>query len=123
LRPGIYFIIEDVIAVDGGGDTAYRERLNARYEASHLFRQMLHRLTLFWASGAFVMAVICTIVIFTVPGPVAYAFGWAAPFAWAGVWTLVTIMWVQKDLKDEKEKWKGPELERVITSTRAENRV
>jgi hypothetical protein len=73
LRPGIYFIIEDVVAVDGGGGTAYRERLNERYEKSHLFRQMLHRLTLFWAGGAAGMAVVCTVVVFTVPGSVAYA--------------------------------------------------
>ncbi|KAK5017210.1 hypothetical protein LTR60_001839, partial [Cryomyces antarcticus] len=52
LRPGIYSIIEDVVAVDGSGGTAFRERLNARYEASHYFRQMLHRLTLFWAIAA-----------------------------------------------------------------------
>lgn len=73
LRPGIYFVIEDIVAVDGGGDIAYRERLNARYEASHLFRQMLHRLTLFWAGGALGMATLCTILVFTIPGPAAYA--------------------------------------------------
>ena len=72
LRPGIYSIIEDVVAVDGSGGTAYRERLNARHEASPMFRQMLIHLTWFWAGGAALIASATTVVIFTVPGPAAY---------------------------------------------------
>jgi len=48
MRPGIYTIIEDVIAVDTGTGRPYREALEARYQASPLFRQMLHQLNLFW---------------------------------------------------------------------------
>jgi hypothetical protein len=51
IRPAVYPFIEEVIAVDGDGGTAYRMRLHQRYEASPYFRQMLHRLSLFW--GAF----------------------------------------------------------------------
>lgn len=31
--------------------------------------------------------------------------GWTLPFAWAGVWTLITIPWVQSDLRREKKAW------------------
>lgn len=31
--------------------------------------------------------------------------GWTLPFAWAGVWTLITIPWVQSDLRREKAAW------------------
>lgn len=72
LRPGLYSIIEDVVAVDGGGGTAYREALNRRYEASHYFRQMLHRLTLFWSVAAVAMAVMLTAIIFTCQRNTAY---------------------------------------------------
>lgn len=72
LRPGIYSIIEDVIAVDGSGGTEFRERFNARYNASHYFRQMLHRLTLFWAVPACLVAGATTAIIFTVSRDVAY---------------------------------------------------
>jgi len=72
LRPGIYSIIEDVCAVDGGGGTEFRQRLNLRYQASHYFRQMLHRLTLFWALGALVIAAVTTAVVFTASRDVAY---------------------------------------------------
>jgi len=105
LRPAIYSIIEDVVAVDGSGGTAYRERLNARYEASPLFRQMLTRMSWFWAGGAAFIASATTVVIFTVPGPVAYAVGWTVPFIWGGIWTFITIKWVQKSLRREKENW------------------
>lgn len=72
LRPGIYSIIEDVIAVDGSGGTEFRQRLNLRYLASHVFRQMLHRLTLFWAVGALAAASATTAIIFTTHRNVAY---------------------------------------------------
>jgi hypothetical protein len=72
LRPGIYSIIEDVCAVDGGGGTEFRQRLNLRYVASHYFRRMLHRLTLFWALGALLVAGGTTAVVFTAEKNVAY---------------------------------------------------
>lgn len=105
LRPGIYWIIEDVVAVDGGGDVEFRERLNARYEASHYFRQMLHRLTLFWGIGAELAATVITVLIFTIQRDAAYVVGWAAPFLWAGVWTVITFAWVKRSIRFEEKKW------------------
>lgn len=113
-RPGIYSIIEDVIAVDGGGGTVFRERLNTRYEASHIFRQMLHRLTLFWAIGAEVMAVVTTILVFTLQRDAAYTVGWSVPFIWAGVWVLGTWWYVEKDLKLERQRWGEEEVKAAV---------
>lgn len=72
LRPGIYPYIEDVCAVDGSGTTDFRQRLNLRYQASKAFREMLHRLTLFWAIGAVVCSAVCTAIIFTIQRDAAY---------------------------------------------------
>ncbi|OCK79078.1 hypothetical protein K432DRAFT_355609 [Lepidopterella palustris CBS 459.81] len=105
LRPGIYAIIEDVCAVDGSGGTEFRQRLNLRYQASRMFRQMLHRLTLFWAFGAVGVAAVSTAIIFTVSRDVAYVLGWTIPFVWAGVWAFVTTKWVQKSLRAEYANW------------------
>ena len=105
LRPCIYSIIEDVIAVDGSGGTKFREDLNRRYEASHVFRAMLRRLGGFWAFGAEAMAIVCTILIFTVSKDAAYVIGWSVPFAWAGIWTLITWWYVNKKLREEKKAW------------------
>lgn len=72
LRPGIYSIIEDICAVDGSGGTEFRQRLNLRYLSSHYFRQMLHRLTLFWAIGGICAAAATTAMIFTINKDAAY---------------------------------------------------
>jgi len=104
-RPGIYSIIEDVVAVDGSGGTRFRKRLNDRYEASHYFRQMLHRLTLFWSFGALATAILTTILIFTIQREAGYVLGWVLPFFWAGLWTPPTFWYVGKCLKQEKEEW------------------
>lgn len=105
LRPAIYSIIEDIVAVDGSGGTAFREALNKRYEASHVFRAMLRRLGVFWAFGCEGMAVATTILVFTIQHEAAYCVGWSAPFVWAAVWTLVTYVYVRRKLKEEKKAW------------------
>ncbi|QDS72876.1 hypothetical protein FKW77_007508 [Venturia effusa] len=105
LRPGIYSIIEDVIAVDGSGGTEFRQRMNLRYMASHVFRQMLHRLTLFWAVGALLAASATTAIIFTCSRNVAYVIGWTLPFVWGAVWAWLTTMYVQKQLEIERRVW------------------
>ena len=115
LRPGIYSIIEDVCAVDGSGGTEFREALNRRYEASHVFRAMLRRLGAYWAIGAEAMAVLTTILVFTIGKNAAYVVGWSIPFIWAGIWTVGTIMYVKKKLREEKKAW----AEEVATKSNA----
>lgn len=105
LRPCVFSMIEDIVAVDGSGGVQYRENLNKRYEASHVFRVMLRRLSVFWAVGSMGMAVVLTILIFTIDEEVAYCVGWAVPFIWAGVWTAATFAYVHKKLKEEKIAW------------------
>ncbi|KAF2280976.1 uncharacterized protein EI97DRAFT_429071 [Westerdykella ornata] len=105
LRPGIYAYIEDVCAVDGSGGTEFRQRLNLRYQASKVFREMLHRLTLFWGIGAIAIAGVTVTICFTIQRDAAYVVGWTLPFLWAGVWTAITIPWVQKELRREHEQW------------------
>lgn len=105
LRPCIYSIIEDVVAVDGSGGTAFREALNRRYEASHIFRAMLRRLGVVWAIGAQSAAIVLTILIFTIQDQAAYVVGWAVPFLWAGVWSAGTWWYVERMLRKEKAAW------------------
>ncbi|KAF2266322.1 hypothetical protein CC78DRAFT_154358 [Lojkania enalia] len=105
LRPGIYAYIEDVVAVDGSGGTEFRQRLNLRYQASKVFREMLHRLTLFWALGCMGITIVTVAIVFTIQRDAAYVVGWTVPFIWAGVWTAITIPWVQRSLQYEEEQW------------------
>ncbi|KAL3478673.1 hypothetical protein BJX99DRAFT_224130 [Aspergillus californicus] len=101
----LYVLIEDVVAVDGGGGQMYRYALRTRYLSSPYFRRMLVQMNYFWAGGAMIWAAAITAMIFTTPQDAAFAIGWSVPFVWAGLWIIITIPWVQSDLRREKEAW------------------
>jgi hypothetical protein len=104
--PITYTIIEDVIAVDAGAGKAYREALLQRYKASPRFRAMLIQLVWFWGVPSVVVGAVLLALIFTIKREVAYGLGWAVPNIWAGIWTILTILWVRRSLRIEKETWK-----------------
>jgi hypothetical protein len=74
-HPAVFTIIEDIVAVDGGGGVEFREALIARYDASPLFRRMLNRLDGFWGVGALVTASLTTTLLWTVPIQIGYWIG------------------------------------------------
>lgn len=68
----LYVMIEDVVAVDGGGGQTYRYALRVRYLSSPYFRRMLFQMNCFWAGGSIIFAAVITAIVFTTPKPVAY---------------------------------------------------
>jgi len=68
----LYALIEDVVAVDGGGGQIYRYALRTRYLSSPYFRRMLFEMNCFWSGGSIICAAAITAVIFTVSEPVAF---------------------------------------------------
>ncbi|KAL6230872.1 hypothetical protein BDW75DRAFT_55824 [Aspergillus navahoensis] len=102
----LYVLIEDVVAVDGGGGQMYRYALRTRYLSSPYFRRMLVQMNFFWAGGSIIWAAAITAMVFTTPQDAAFVIGWTVPFLWAALWTLITIPWVQSDLRREKEAWR-----------------
>lgn len=74
-RPGIYTIMEDVVAVDGNGGRAFRETLDQRYKASPQFRSMLAKLSLFWSIPGLGVATAVTVIVWTTSIPVAFGIG------------------------------------------------
>ncbi|KAL7424412.1 hypothetical protein Q5752_000094 [Cryptotrichosporon argae] len=109
-RPALYPFIEDVIAVDGGGHTEYRRRLDSRYAASPVFRRMLARLSLFWGFGAMAAATLTTVLVFVLERDVSYVIGWTLPWVWTGIWLLLTWAYVKRELRRERETWTSKEL-------------
>lgn len=75
--PGIYYIVEDIIAVNAGGGRPFREGIAARYRASPIFRKMIRDLSLFWSIPGLLVAGACTVVVVInpVPEPVSYGIG------------------------------------------------
>jgi hypothetical protein len=122
--PGIYYIVEDIVAVNAGGGRPFREGWAARYNASPIFRKMLSDLSWFWSIPALFIAVACTVVICIHPVKASIGYGigssfcmrlmnilsnlsvgWAVPFIWAAVWAAITVPWVQSVLHREKTSW------------------
>lgn len=104
-RPGIYAVVEDIVATDGGGGTEFREDWSARYRSSYRFRHMLRALSLFWSVGGVVTALGTAALVWTLDVDYAYGVGWVAPFVWGLIWTLLTMYWVPVCLKLEYASW------------------
>ncbi|KAI5459291.1 hypothetical protein BGZ63DRAFT_415912 [Mariannaea sp. PMI_226] len=114
--PGVYYFIEDVVAVNAGAGRPYREALAARYKASSRFRRMLYIQSIFWSIPAIVLAIGLTViaVINPVPATVAYGICWAVPFLWSMIWGVITIVWCKRDMVRERLEWQaGVEGEKV----------
>ena len=101
LKPAIFYIVEDIVAVDGEGGIEYREAFNARYEGSPIFRQMIRDLSLVWMLYFYVFAILFTVLVFTLPVEAVYAVGWAGPFPLAGLMAVWTIHYVGRQLNRE----------------------
>jgi hypothetical protein len=102
LRPAIFYVVEDVVAVDGAGGIEYRESFIARYDGSPIFRNMIWRLSVVWMLYFYVCAVLFTVLVFTLPISAVYAIGWAGPFIPAGLMAVWTIFHVRSELQRER---------------------
>ena len=81
VRPAIYTIIEDIVAVDGGQHRLFRELLNERYEKSVHIRQLLLRLDWLWGVSGLAVAIATICLIFLLPNvDAAWIFGWTVPW-------------------------------------------
>ena len=81
VHPGVYYIVEDIIAVNAGGGLPFREGLAARYEASPIFRKMIRDMSIFWSTGALAMGITLTVLIcvHNIKREVVYGVGNARP--------------------------------------------
>jgi len=110
--PGIYYIAEDIVAVNAGGGRPFREGWAARYNASPLFRKMLRDQSWFWSIPGIIVAMACTAVIciHSVPKSVAYGIGWGVPFLWACIWATITVPLVRAVMRQERKSWEEDSL-------------
>ncbi|KAL2068447.1 hypothetical protein VTL71DRAFT_16545 [Oculimacula yallundae] len=106
LRPGIYFIVEDVIAVNGGGGTEYRERLEQRYLDSIQFRRLMIFMSFFWSLPAIIVATITVLFVLRTNRSLAYVLGPVVPFLWAIMWTAITFCVAKQHLYHERATWR-----------------
>ena len=79
--PGVYYLMEDIVAVNANAGRPFREALAARYRASPRFRQMIRNQSLFWSIPALIISIGCivVVVIHSVDKNVAYGIGMFSP--------------------------------------------
>jgi hypothetical protein len=110
VKPAVYYIVEDVVAVDGNGGVEFRGAWTARYESSEVFRRMIWTLSLVWMLAFYVLAAVLGVLVMKVlPREAVYAVGWAAPFPVAGMMAWMTIWYVKRVLRREREEQDGGE--------------
>jgi hypothetical protein len=102
LRPAVYYIVEDVVAVDGNGGIEYREAFTARYNGSPIFRQMIWTLSVLWMVAFYIFSIVFAILVFQLPMAAVYAVGWAGPFPLGGLMAVWTIFYVRFVLEEEE---------------------
>jgi len=109
VRPAVYYIVEDVVAVDGNGGVEYREAFTARYDSSPVFQKIIWTLSVVWMVAFYVFAGVFTALVFMLPKAAVYAVGWAGPFPLAGFLAVWTIFYVKYSLKKEGKTEEGGE--------------
>lgn len=117
-RPAIYAFIEDCGSIEMRGEKVYREKLNARYEASPMFRKMIMQLSWFWGMGLVGIASVSTALIFVIEDDVAFGLGWGVPYVFMIVWGILTYWFVKRSLKREKAVWRTAAAELSTISTK-----
>ena len=73
---------------------------------------------MFWITGGIVVGAVVIGICYAdgVDPLVAYGIGWTVPFGWAGIWGIITIKWVQADLRKEKQVWAADKSIREVES-------
>lgn len=102
-KPFVYYVIEDFIAVDAHQLRGFREELRVRYTSSRGFRGMIWEVNMWWTIGGVLFIGGLAGITWGVSFPVAYgvSLGWF--FAWMGIWSWVTLWWVKRSLRMERE--------------------
>ncbi|KAK4703947.1 hypothetical protein P7C70_g2268, partial [Phenoliferia sp. Uapishka_3] len=115
-KPAVYYMLEDVVAVDFGYGKAWRKTVNERYSASPVFRALMWNLTFYWGLMSMVLVGITAAVVWSAPLQVSFGLVLGDFFAWAvasgfGCWVLA-----RQGLKKERATW-GREVEKAEASS------
>jgi hypothetical protein len=110
VRPAIFYVVEDIVAVDGSGGIEYRTQFNLRYASSPIFRRMLFRLSVVWMLVFYLIGTVLTIMIWVMSRKgedaqmIALGISWAGPFVVGGVLAWGTTLYVQECLRKERKE-------------------
>ncbi|KAH7103854.1 hypothetical protein BKA62DRAFT_615405 [Auriculariales sp. MPI-PUGE-AT-0066] len=105
LPPFAYFYVEDVVAVDGGGCTEFRQAWRVRYEESLPMRAHLRNISLMWGLGGCLLSGILLATAWVAPLDTAYGLCWSMPWLFIMVAGFHNVRLTHRMLIDERENW------------------
>ncbi|KAI1794749.1 hypothetical protein LXA43DRAFT_994067 [Ganoderma leucocontextum] len=108
LPPAVYTTVEDIVAVDGGGCVEFRQAWRIRYEHSATMRHIIRVTSFYWGASGCALAAALIAIAWTTSDDVAYGLGWGIPWMWAIFSGAITVPWVSKELRQEREEWASP---------------
>jgi len=104
-RPGVYYVIEDLTAVDGGGGVEFREELLERWNASLPFQSLVYNIGWILGTSGFFMVLVELALMMTTPIDIFFGLSWIILWAWAGLGAYYCIKYTKSRLEAEKLWW------------------
>lgn len=114
LPPAVYTLVEDVVAVDGGGCVEFRQAWRIRYEHSAIIRRIVRLASLWWGASGMILAAVFIVIAWTTPDDIGYGICWGVPWLWAMVAGSMTVWWVHRELARETRDWSSPEVHKLF---------
>lgn len=108
LPPAVYTIVEDIVAVDGGGCVEFRQAWRIRYEHSAIMRRIIRVTSFYWGASGCALAAVLIAIAWTTSDDVGYGLGWGIPWMWAIFSGAITVPWVREELRRERKEWALP---------------
>ncbi|EIW80620.1 hypothetical protein CONPUDRAFT_105698 [Coniophora puteana RWD-64-598 SS2] len=105
LPPFPYTLVEDVIAVDGGGGLAFRQEWRHRYEDSVIIRSLVRQLAFMWGLSGTIIGALLIVAAWLATTDTAYGLAYGIPWVWVLVCIPVTVLYVQSQLRREHQEW------------------
>lgn len=91
MKPGAFYLFEDIGAVDFRHGKQFRRLLHERYHASPIYRDMMWYQTVWWAYGCAVYFGAVAAVTWTTSFDFAFGFILGLLFLWLTLWTLASL--------------------------------
>lgn len=110
MKPFVFYVIEDFMAVDCRQGRPWRAACHARYAASEPFRKLMWDLTMFWGVGGCVFTGVLAAFTWATPFSFAYGASFVWLFLWMMLWVGLSLPLVAHSLRAERLWFKEQQL-------------
>lgn len=107
MKPAVFYMLEDVGAVDFRHGKDWRMSVNRRYDASPPWRDLMWYLTAYWAVGTAVYFGAVSAINWTIPFNITFGLVLGFFFIWLSVWSISSLLIVRWGLRREQAWWKN----------------